>query len=163
MFKFLIVFLCLLSSNIVSAEITKNYNEFDNTKSIYSISNEADVRFPKLFIFRKNISPVGTSFFITIQNNNNVTKLFNSTEDIKLKINDNSLFTLPTRTTKLGYDKKQATAVLTPEIASQILSSEKIILQIPIILKQTSILGSYYYIEVPKSILDEWKQVITME
>ncbi|WP_455651633.1 hypothetical protein, partial [Phascolarctobacterium sp.] len=57
----------------------------------------------------------------------------------------------------------QATIHLDNKFIENFDAIKKIIFQVPIFAERTSILETYYYIEVPQSILDEWKQVIAME
>lgn len=163
MLKKLILFCFLLSIfNITNAEIIQTTNDFNNSKNIYSLSPKQKQQFPKYFIFKKNINNNSLNYFVTIQNDNGVTKHFANTENFNLKINDKDIYTFSPRFSEISGGV-QATIHLDNKFMENFDAIKKIIFQVPIFAERTSILETYYYIEVPQSILDEWKQVIAME
>ena len=89
MFKKLLFFcLCFLVMNIANAEIQQFTNSFDNTMHIYVISEKTKSQFPRFFVFRKIISPESTKYYLSIQNNNIMSKYFSNIENIKLMMSN---------------------------------------------------------------------------
>jgi hypothetical protein len=163
MFKKLVIVCSLLSLfSVANAEILQMKDSIDNSKYIYSLSPKQPLQFPKYFMFKKIINNNSKDYFLTIQNDNGVTKTFSCAEYFKMTINDKDIYTfLPTFSDVSGG--KQATIHLSNAIITNFNSINKIVFKIPIFAERSSKLSSYYYFEVPQPILDEWKQVITME
>ncbi len=132
-------------------------------KCIYSLSEKTKVQFPKFFIFRKLIRPENTTYYISIKNNNDVSKMLSNFEDIKIKIDDGSLYSCPTTISTLSDLTTQATILLDDKIINSFANTQKITFQIPVFMERSSIIESYYHIELPQPVLAEWKQVIAME
>ena len=164
MFKKLLFFcLCFLVMNIANAEIQQFTNSFDNTMHIYVISEKTKSQFPRFFVFRKIISPESTKYYLSIQNNNIMSKYFSNIENIKLKINDEQLYVSPTKISPLSDRTNQATILLDDSLIGDLQNIQKMVLQIPVFMEEFSRVESYYYLEVPQSLISEWKQVIAME
>lgn len=161
--KVLFFCFCIFFTSTANAEIKEFTNSFDNMKCIYSLSEKTKVQFPKFFIFRKLIRPENTTYYISIKNNNDVSKMLSNFEDIKIKIDDGNLYSCPTTISTLSDLTTQATFSLTDEIVHKIIDTQKIVLQIPVFMERSSIIESYYYIEISQPVLAEWKQVIAME
>lgn len=164
MFKKLLFFcLCFLYMNITNAEIQQFTNSFDNTRHIYIMSEKTKSQFPRFFVFRKIISPESTRYYLSIQNNNIMSKYFSNMENIKLKINDEQLYVCPTKISPLSDRTNQATILLDNTLVDNLPNIQKIVLQIPVFMEEFSRVESYYYLEVPKTFILEWEKVIAME
>lgn len=163
MFKKLILCIFLISIfNITDAAIIQITNDFNNSKNIYSLSPKQKQQFPKYFIFKKIINNNSHDYFVTIQNDNGVTKHFANTEDFNLKINDQDIHTFTPRFSEVSGGV-QATIHLDNKFIESFHNIKKMIFQVPVFAERTSIMETYYYFEVPNSVLDEWRQVIAME
>ena len=161
--KVLFFCFCIFFTSTANAEIKEFTNSFDNMKCIYSLSEKTKVQFPKFFIFRKLIRPENTTYYISIKNNNDVSKMLSNFEDIKIKIDDGSLYSCPTTISTLSDLTTQATILLDDKIINSFANTQKITFQIPVLMERSSIIESYYHIELPQPVLAEWKQVIAME
>ena len=104
-------------------------------------------------------------YYILIQNSNEVTNIFSNTEPIKIKVDNQKIFSFVPKISKLAdlVGSKQLVLRINNNFINELIKSKNIVLQIPIYKERTSIISSYYYLEVPINILDEWKQVIAME
>lgn len=167
MFKILI-FIFFLSYGITcNAAIKEIPNNFDNSKNIYSISDKQPQKFPKYFILNKIIydNDQENEHYILIQNSNEVTNVFSNVEPIKIKIDNQKIFSFVPQISILADLVESQQLVFKPHhnFMNELVKANNIIFQIPIYKERTSIISSYYYIELPKSVLDEWKQVIAME
>lgn len=164
MFEKLIISCLLLSFfNIANAEITQTTNNFDNSKIIYSISDKQPKQLPKYYLFKKYISAQSTNYYLTIHNKNGVTNLFSGNEDVKLKINGADIYTIETVISPDIRLERQATLRFDDKFASILLNAENIEFQLPVYAERINEKTTYFYLSVPKAILEEWKQVITME
>ena len=161
--KILFFGLCFIFVNIAHAEIKEFTNSFDNSKYIYSVSEKTKLQFPKFFSFRKIIRPDNTKYYISIKNNNDVSKLFSNFEDIRIKINDDVISSCPTTISTLSDLTTQATILLNDEIINNFGNIQKITFQIPVFMERSSLIESYYYVELPKVVFTEWQQVISKE
>ena len=167
MLKILIFIFCLSFGITCNAAIKEIPNIFDNSKNIYSISDKQPQKFPKYFILNKIIyaNNQENEYYILIQNSNEVTNIFSNTEPIKIKVDNQKIFSFVPKISKLAdlVGSKQLVLRINNNFINELIKSKNIVLQIPIYKERTSIISSYYYLEVPINILDEWKQVIAME
>ena len=143
--KILFFGLCFIFVNIAHAEIKEFTNSFDNSKYIYSVSEKTKLQFPKFFSFRKIIRPDNTKYYISI------------------KINDDVIYSCPTTISTLSDLTTQATILLNDEIINNFGNIQKITFQIPVFMERSSLIESYYYVELPKVVFTEWQQVISKE
>ena len=90
-------------------------------------------------------------------------KMLSNFEDIKIKIDDGSFILVPTTISTLSDLTTQATILLDDKIINSFANTQKITFQIPVFMERSSIIESYYHIELPQPVLAEWKQVIAME
>ena len=105
----------------------------------------------------------GNLYYISIKNNNDVSKLFSNFEDIRIKINDDVIYSCPTTISTLSDLTTQATILLNDEIINNFGNIQKITFQIPVFMERSSLIESYYYVELPKVVFTEWQQVISKE
>ena len=165
MFKsiFILTILLFFNSNTLEAQINTSINTFDNSKIIYSISDKQPKQLPKYYLFIKYISTQATNYYLTIHNKNGVTNLFSGNEDVKLKINGNDIYTIETVISTDIRLERQATLRFNDKFANIILNAETIEFQLPVYKERINEETTYFYLSVPNSVLEEWKQVITME
>ena len=160
----LLLISALICSNTCSAEITKEINNFDNSTIITSVINTKDYNkdLPREIIFKKNNSKQ-SSYLISFVNRYITQNGYSPLEPVKMKI-DNSLDNIQIFSTQLyrTAQRGQIAFLIDNTSIKKLEKSTTIQFQVPI---STSYISHIKYSEftLPKNILDEWKQVITME
>lgn len=161
--KLIICFFMLLVFNIANAEITQTTNNFDNSKIITSyFSKGSNDNNPKDITLRKTLSTTSTKYQFFIFRGRSANRVYTDIDNIKFKF-DNDISNISEFPTTLF--ERPGGYIYSIDITSaidKIKEANNITIQQPLYTLDSTYLRYTYY-ELDKIILDEWKQVISME
>ena len=155
--KSFFVFLILVSTcNLCCAEIIKTINTFDKSVQTISFFKIRNSDYPETIILKK----IENEYYFLAKKPSRRTNYLSNLEKPKVKIDDN-IFSLDRKI--YDYDYYQHFSFkFSNEIINKIKTAGSIIFQMPVLVHE-NIFIDYYNFSISQPILDEWKQVITME
>lgn len=162
----IMLLLSLVISNIAFAEIITEKNEFDNSQIIASVITTKDAEYnetvPRELIFKK-LTHAPSAYSLTITNQYTAKNRYSEIEPIKIKFN-NSLDDVYYADCiwSSTSQRTQLTCVIDNNIIPYLFKTETVQIQAPLYSSYKTHV-KYTEFTVPEAVLNEWKQVITME
>jgi len=162
--KIMLTLLLVMFCNISYAEIIRDNNSFDNSKIIvscfYSKNIEIPEPAPREIAFKKEISSYGNDYYMFIKTNDSQKYWILTSEDTKIKFDNNKIIKTQTQSDNNPVKAKLSFHV-TQEMLSEISNTQTLSIQIPFF-SSKAIQTEYVVYNIPKLVIDEWKQVIEM-
>ena len=162
--KFLLTLLLIMFCNISYAEIIKSENAFDNSHSIISFfaskSSELGQDSPIEISLKKEILNNFSNYTVFIKSDNPQKSFVVTIEDSKLKFNNNKIIKVQTQSDN-AIDSEKITFRLTQDILNELINTDTLAIQMPLFTRDKAQV-KYVVYNIPKFVIDEWKQVIEM-
>jgi len=162
--KFLLTLLLVMFCNVSFAEIIKQNNTFDNSHSVISFfaskSSELGADSPLEISLKKETFSNNSNYTVFIKTDNPQKSFVVTIEDSKLKFSNNKIIKVQTQSDNAMESEKIAFR-LTQEILNELINTNTLAIQMPLFTRDKTQV-KYVVYNIPKLVIDEWKQVIEM-
>ena len=162
--KFMLTVLLVMFCNISYAEIVKQNNAFDNSYSVLSFfaskSSNLGLDSPLEISLKKEISSNSPNYTVFIKTDNPQKSFVVTIEDSKLKFDNNKIIKVQTQSDN-AMESEKITFRLTQEILNELINTNTLAIQMPLFTRDKAQV-KYVVYNIPKFVIDEWKQVIEM-